>query len=197
MLTKQASRPSTKGVLMERKSLGRGLEQISEIFLSSENNKSKPGRSKTGQSSTKNSQDRSPSKKGQIVSLDQHEQHNRKNNQEKHIHAPYGEFFEEGESVSQKKSSIDPEDLLPGNDMLDAMCEVEEKITVQKKISYPSSPEVQQKMIHLLSRYLEDGYLIRQLQLIRSENNRRPGRCDLKEETITINVEEPPPAAGI
>jgi len=183
---------------MEKKSLGRGLEHISEVFLSSENKEQNPNRPGSGKSDPNDARHPSPPKKGQIVSLDQREQRSHKGNKEKHVHAPYSDFFEEDDPGGLPGNfSIESGDFLADTDLLDAMCEVEEKIAVQKKISYPGSPDAQQKLIHLLCRHLKEGYSIRQIELTRSESNRKPGRCELKEETITINVEEPPPVAGM
>lgn len=183
---------------MGKKSLGRGLEHISEVFLSSEANGQNDNPSDAKKKEPESVQHRSPPEKGQIVSIDQHEQRIGNEKTEKHVHPPYSDFFlDENLEEAGETFSFGPEGLPEDADLMDAMCEVEEKITIERTISYPDSPDAQQKLIHLLCRHLKDGYAIRRIELVRLEKNRKPGRSDEKEEVITINVNEPPPAAGL
>lgn len=143
---------------MEKKSLGRGLEHISDIFLSTEKKIRLP--------SEKTRPD-DPGNDTRPESADPP--------------AP-------GEAIAPL-SDMDENDAFLATDM----CEVEEKVMIEKNIAYPQAPESQKKIIKLLCRHLEADYSIKRIELIKNNKDYRPGKNKLTEEKICIYLEDHPP----
>ncbi|MFZ5572276.1 MAG: hypothetical protein ACOZF0_17900 [Thermodesulfobacteriota bacterium] len=138
---------------MENKRLGRGLEQISDLFLST--GKERPS------------------------ALDG---------------AMFADPVDESGSAPPpdgEKESAPPD---PHGDGLAAdLCEVEEQVSVRKNITFPLLPDAREKMWRLVCRYLESGYGIKRIELIKSSRNGKPGHQKTTEEIVCIGTEDPPP----
>ncbi len=143
---------------MENKRLGRGLEHISDIFLSTEK------------------ETRCPLEKTRTDPSEM-------------------EAGVQSTAPSGPEAETDPLDAGEDSntDWLTDLCEVEEKIMIEKNIAYPPAPDTQKKIIKMLCRHLEADYSIKRIELVRNNKNSRPGKNKVTEEKICIYLEEPPP----
>jgi hypothetical protein len=101
---------------MEKKSLGRGLEEISDIFLSTK----------------ENANENSPQAEGQ--------------------------------------------------------CEIQETVTVRKKLAFYNDENVQNNMARSLSRHIEKGYNIKRIYLQKNEDSSTPGNRIHRKENVIISI---------
>jgi hypothetical protein len=115
---------------MEKKSLGRGLDDISDVFLSTRKNKKIP-------------------------------------------QGNAGHGFVVNKSFS---------------DNTEPRCEIEEHVIVRKNIAYPDTLNSQQYVLRLFSKYLEEKYLIKSIELRKTDRKSRPGIKKLREEKIIIFI---------
>jgi hypothetical protein len=69
-------------------------------------------------------------------------------------------------------------------------CEVTEHVASKKKIKYLNTPDVQQKMVKSLSRHLDHNYQLRKIELVKLNEISRPGMKKMIEENILIYVQE-------
>lgn len=73
----------------------------------------------------------------------------------------------------------------------DVLCDVEEQVTVRKKVAFPNTPSAQESMLALLRQHIEDGYTLKQVEVVRcAERKLGPGQNQMKHESIQIVVEE-------
>jgi hypothetical protein len=185
----------------EKKRLGKGLEHISNMFLSTGEEKEE-GKLPGGFSSVKIREDSCTS--CVYVVEDSHEIPRCRIftfESEKHgvphldtvtpSHAHYCQYFEPITSITSKDSEEIVENKGACSDQAEDMCEVEETVRVQKKMAYPDTENAQQGMRKALSRHLEEGYNIRSISLRKSYEVSAPNRRVSKEEDITIFVKSP------
>ena len=71
-------------------------------------------------------------------------------------------------------------------------CEVEETVTVCKKLAFQHDENVQQNIIRTLSKYLEEGYNIKRVDLQKNEDISKPKGRIRKEEEVIIFIKNPP-----
>ena len=69
-------------------------------------------------------------------------------------------------------------------------CEVEETVTVRKKLAFQNDRNVQQNITRALNKYIEEGYSIRRVDLKRNENISKPGSRVHREEEVIIFIKE-------
>jgi len=183
---------------MEKKNLGRGLEAISNIFLSTseekEEKKAVSGfsavavREETCTSCVNMIEGSSKEPKCRIFTFES----------EKygvpHLatitlnHANYCEHFEpitSGDTGKKTEAEGDYQNQAEDN------CEIEETVTIRKKIAYPNTETGQQDMRKAVFRYLEAGYDIRAIELKKIDEVSGPKRRESRNEEISIFVKAP------
>ena len=104
-------------------------------------------------------------------------------------YANYCEFFIP--VLPSETTAQSPEIKSAFPDQEDDNREIEERITVDKKVAYPDTKAGQQNIRRTLLRYLEEGYSIRTAELIKSETLSRPGRKEYRKEKIDVFVKPP------
>ncbi len=182
---------------MEKKSLGRGFEEVSKVFLS--NNKDKRGRrdfsstSRRGSICTSclnyleevlappkctvfafgNSENSFPPPDPVIMNNANYCQHFRASS----LRKPH---------TTEQKDGRQP---LPGEN---AFGEIEETVSVQRRIAYPDLDGVQQEVRKVLLDYLGVGFEIRTIELSKTEEKIGP-RKTFRRENVIICVKNPSP----
>jgi hypothetical protein len=180
---------------MERKSLGRGIEDISNTFISSRKDKKTPGgfsskklRDATCEScvSVIRNSDKAP--KCKIFTLENKKYGVRYMETLSPSSANYCEFFEpifqnnESPDTVKKRSTVNTE----------IECQIEESVTVQRIISYPPLPNAQQNILNSLSKHLEENYSITSIDMTKTDEVLRPGKAKYIHEEVTICIEDHP-----
>ena len=69
--------------------------------------------------------------------------------------------------------------------------EVEETVTVCKKLAFQPDENVQQNMIRTLHRHLEEGYDIKRVDLQKNEDISKPKGRMRREEEVIIFIKDP------
>ncbi len=69
-------------------------------------------------------------------------------------------------------------------------CEIEETVSVQKKIAYPDTETAQKDIRDTLSNYLETGYTIKSIELKKFNDASTPKGKKIKKEEVTIFVKK-------
>lgn len=65
-------------------------------------------------------------------------------------------------------------------------CEVDETVTVRKRIGYPGTGHGQETIKKSLSGFLQDGYSISRIELRKTSETRRPGNRTITNEEIAL-----------
>ena len=65
-------------------------------------------------------------------------------------------------------------------------CDVEETVSSHKRIAFQDDENVQNSLKHMLSKHLEDGYEITRIELERVEEHSEPGHRTKRHEAVTI-----------
>jgi hypothetical protein len=183
---------------MEKKSLGRGLEDISDIFLSARKDKKTPGgfsskklRDATCESCVSVIRNSHEPPKCNIFTLEHKKFGVRYMETLSPSSANYCEFFE---PVPQKNKNPDTPDTReepsPGNAQIE--CRIEESVTVRRNIAYPPSPDAQRNILNSLSKHLEENYSIKSIDLRKTDEISRPGKIKYIVEEVTICIEDLP-----
>jgi hypothetical protein len=178
---------------MENKRLGRGLDDIADIFISqkkenvpaddsrSENVSEVVGESHPGHSFERSEGGMSFSEDDIITVIDERLKVNRNclNTEPS---------FEQGlsgrdDDLRNRKMKNTPEDYPDG-------CEITEHVTSRKKMGYLNTPDVQKNIIKSLSRHLRQNYNIKNVELVKVNEVSRPGMKNLIEENILIYIKE-------
>jgi hypothetical protein len=180
---------------MEKKSLGRGLEDISNIFLST-NEKTKEKNVMYGFSPVALREDSCASctnlleepfgqPKCKIFSLESEE---------------YGVHSMESIALSFARNCMYFRPITPGKiDSTEAseaeypyqaenQCEVEETVKVRRTIAFQNDKTVHQRMARALFKHLKEGYYLRRIELKKIEDNSEPRTRVRTEEDVTIFV---------
>ncbi len=173
---------------MENKSLGRGLKEISEIFLSTDKKNElslKKLREETCESCSNLINDMEDSPQCQIYTMEHH-----------HYDVCHKETIEleDAHNCDYYKPIISNFFKNKGepSDLVENMCEVEENVTIEKNISYPNTPDAQQNIIESLCKHLENDFSIKKIELIKTDTKCQPGKKKSKEERITLYIEDSP-----
>ena len=69
--------------------------------------------------------------------------------------------------------------------------ELEETVTVCKKLAFHDDENVQQNMIKTLSRHIEEGYHIKRVDLQKNEDISKSGGRTRREEEVVIFIKAP------
>ena len=67
-------------------------------------------------------------------------------------------------------------------------CEIQETVTVRKKLAFYNDEHVQKNMTGSLSRHIEKGYHIRRIYLRKNEDISTPGVTIHKKEDVIISI---------
>ena len=178
---------------MERKRLGRGIEDISNIFISARKDNKTPGgfsskklRDATCESCVNIIRGFQEAPKCKIFTLENKKYGVRFMETISPSSADYCEFFE---PVSPKNEIPDRvKEPLPDNDKIE--CRIEESFAVRRIIAYPSFPNAQQNILNALSKHLEDNFSITSIDLRKTDKILRPGKIKSITEAVTICIED-------
>jgi hypothetical protein len=179
---------------MERKSLGRGLEDISNIFISAPKDKKTPGgfslkklRDASCESCASVIRNSHKAHACKIFTLEYKKYGVRYMEALSPTSANYCEFFEPTPQKNDPPQTVKE----PATDNTEIGCRIEESITVRRNITYPPSPDAQQNILNLLSKYLEENYSIKSVDLKKTDEILRPGKLKYIDEEVTICIEDP------
>lgn len=192
---------------MEKKSLGRGLEDISAFFLSSRKEpvmpsgfSSKKLRDETCDECTRTIINTAGRPTCRIFSFQETDAMGHHMNELGPAMANYCDYFEPGipepdasrPAMAQKplNKPDTPEKNPDQPDQIYNLCDIDEDVTIQKKIAYPDTRDAQQHMLTSLSRHLEDHYRIRRIELKKTNTTSLPKRRSRIDEKITIYIKE-------
>ncbi len=103
-------------------------------------------------------------------------------------HACYCKYFEAVADNKPSPSSEDTTELRYDEDD----CEVGETETVRKTVAYPNTPDAHKKIMKFLSKHIDQGYKIVRIELKKTDQITTPGRKIRKEEEVIVFVKEPP-----
>ena len=177
---------------MRKKSLGRGLDEISDIFLSTRKDK----KMRNGFSSKKlrdtscefcNNLIGDPNKvsRCKIFTL----------NNEKYgvrymdtISLTSGSYCEYFEPVFQEKADNSFMAEETSSDNIKIKCDIEENVTVRRNITYPDTVKAQQDILKSFSKHLEENYSIKRIELIKTDRISQPGMKKCTKEIVTIFI---------
>ncbi|MBA4369533.1 MAG: hypothetical protein C0403_18050 [Desulfobacterium sp.] len=175
---------------MENKSLGRGFREISNIFISEDRKeKNSPGKSKehTSKSSSTLSDESAEDSQSPLTFVN---------------HAPgfFGkDKIDEDSAAGNEHHEATLANIIKNygecSDLAENMREVEENVTVEKNISYQNMPDAQQNIMKAFCKFLEEGFSIKTIELIKTDTKCRPGKKQKKTEKISIFLEDPPDLA--
>jgi hypothetical protein len=97
---------------------------------------------------------------------------------------------------SSNKEETGRTDLFEGrrgsSDQLEDGSEVEETVSVSKRIAYPSAKNVQEKIKRCLFKHLDEDYRICRVELRKTKNTSEPGTKKRTEEVIVIFLKDAP-----
>lgn len=180
---------------MEKKSLGRGLEDISDIFISGRKDKKTPGgfssnklRDATCESCVSVIRNSHKPPKCKIFTLENKKHGVRYMEALSPSSANYCEYYE---PIPKENT---PSDIAkePYTGDAEIGCRIEESVTVQKNIAYPPSPNTQENILNALSKHLEENYSIKRIDLKKTDEISRPGKRKYIDEEVTIFIEDHP-----
>jgi len=178
---------------MERKRLGRGLEDIADIFLSQtkenipqEDSTEGHMRERSGESHQVNFIEDTKggipfSEEDIITVLDGRLKVNR--NRLKAVKPVEHERSRRGGDDRTRKKKDTSEDC---TDPL----EITEHVIAKKKLAYIKTSDVQQNMVRSLFEHLRQNYNIRKIELVKRNEVSRPGMKNMIEENVLICVKE-------
>jgi len=177
---------------MEKKRLGRGLDDISDIFLSTRKEKqnfdgfsSEKLRDATCESCTRIVRDSDKAPKCRIFTFESKKYGVGFMDTISLTNGGYCEYFE---PVYKKyaDNGFRVEGTSPNTEEIN--CEIEENVIVRKNIAFPNTPYAQQDLLKSLSTHLEENYSIQRIELTRADRTFRQGMKKSIEETITIYI---------
>lgn len=177
---------------MRKKRLGRGFDDISDIFLSTrKDNKMLGGfsseklRDATCESCVSIVSDSNKAPKCKIFTFGNKKYGVRYMDTVSLTSGSYCEYFEpvlhenEDNRFAVKGTSSDNTQI---------KCEIEENVIVRRNIAYPNTTNAQQEILKTLSKHLEQNYSVKSIELRKTDEITRPGMKKCIEERITIFV---------
>lgn len=180
---------------MEKKSLGRGLEDISNIFLST-NEKTKEKKVMFGfspvvlrddscASCTNIIQEPFDQPKCKIFSLESEEHGVRSMGAIALTFARNCEYFR---PITPEKTDSSEASEVGYSYRAENQCDVEETVKVRRTIAFQNDETVHQRMAQALFRHLKEGYYLRRVELKKTEDNSEPRNRVHTEEEVTIFI---------
>lgn len=177
---------------MEKKSLGRGLDDISDMFLSIRKDKKKSEefsseklREATCESCVRIINDPNTAPKCKIFTFENKKYGVRYRDTISLTSGSYCKYFEPiykenpENRFGVKGTSKNTEEI---------NCEVEESVILRKNIAYPNTIYAQQDILNALSRHLEENYSVKRIELTKTDRISRPGIKKSIEERINIYI---------
>ena len=175
---------------MGKKSLGRGLDEISDIFLSTRKDK----KLRNGFSSKKlrdsscefcNNIIGDPNKVSRCKIFT--------HNNEKYgvrymetISLTSGNYCEYFDPVFQEEADNSFVARETSSDKPKINCDIEENVIVRRNITFQNTPEVQKDILKSLSKHLEENYSVKSIELRKTDRISRPGIEKYTKEIVTI-----------
>jgi hypothetical protein len=180
---------------MQKKSLGRGLEEISNIFLSVDEEKKEENmtygsspfaqREESCASCTHLLEEPIGQPKCRIFALES-EQYGVQSLDSTGL--SYAKKCEHFRPLSLGRIDKQDADEAGYSHQAENQCEVEERAKIRKTIAFQNDKNAQQNMRSTLSRHLKEGYDIRRIELRKIEENSEPKNRVRKEVDVTIFV---------
>ena len=177
---------------MAKKSLGRGLDDISDIFLSTRKDKemlngfsSKKLRDATCEFCAHIINDSNNASKCKIFSLNNKKYGVRYMDT---ISLTSGSYCEYYEPVFQEKADNSFVAKETSSDDTKIKCDIEESVTVRRNIAYPNTPEAQKDILKSLSKHLEENYSVKSIELRKTDRISQPGIKKCTKEIVTIFI---------
>lgn len=177
---------------MAKKSLGRGLDDISDIFLSNRKDiemrngfSSKKLRDATCEFCAHIINDSNNASKCKIFTLNNEKYCVRYMNTISLTSGSYCEYFE---PVFQEKADNGFVAKETSSDNNKINCDIEENVIVRRNITYPNTPEAQKDILKSLSKHLEENYGVKSIELTRTDRISQPGMKKITEESVTIFI---------
>ena len=178
---------------MEKKSLGRGLEDIADIFISqkkenipaddstSENAREMVGKSYPDHSFEDSEGSISFSEDDIITVINERLRVTRNclNTGRPLEH----DLSVKDDDLRTRNMENTPEDCPD-------ICEITEHVTSKKKMGYVNTPDVQQIIVKSLFQHLRQNYNIKNIELVKVNEVSRPGMKNMIEENILIYIKE-------
>ena len=184
----------------EKKSLGRGLEDISNTFLSlDEHTRNKNMyhgfssfaiRDALCSSCINVVEDKSGLLKCKIFTFENEKYGVKYLDSITPEQAKYCEFFKSSTPIKEETTLENEAD---DSDQTRVQCEVEETVTVKKKIAYQNIGNVQQKIRIALSKHIQEGYSIKQVLLRKTEEISSSSKRERRNEEVLIYAKAPEP----
>ena len=180
---------------MEKRSLGRGLDEVADIFLS-ETEENEPEENYRGLESAK-IRDEDCSSCIHLILSGSHPQCRVFTLENGKYGVPfkstisltngnYCKYFEYNVN-GEAEGLVNNESL--GSDLSEIDCKVEETARIDRKITYPDNEKTQKSIRKILFEHLEDGYEIRSIKMKKNDEILSERRIDLKDVNISIIVE--------
>ena len=177
---------------MAKKSLGRGLDEISDIFLSTQKDKelrngfsSKKLRDSTCESCAHIINDSNNASKCKIFTLNNETYGVRYINTISLTSGSYCEYFE---PVFQEEADNSFAARETSSDNTKINCDIEENVIVHRNITYPNTPEAQQDILKSLSKHLEENYSVKSIELRKTDRISQAGIKKCTKEIVTIFI---------
>lgn len=177
---------------MGKKSLGRGLDDISDIFLSTRKDKkilegfsTEKLRDATCESCANIIIDPSKAPRCKIFTFENKNYGVRYMDTISLTSASYCEYFE---PVLQGNADDRFVVNRTSSDNTETQCEIEENVIVRRNIAYPNTSNSQQDILKSFSKHLEENYSIKSIELRKTDRMSRPGMKKCIEEKITIFI---------
>jgi hypothetical protein len=179
---------------MAKKGLGRGLDDISDIFLSNRNDKdmrhgfsSKKLRNTTCECCDHIINDSHKALKCKIFTLQNKQYGVRYMDTISLTGGSYCEYFEQ-DSQKAAADKFPVEETSPDN--TDINCDIEESVTVQRNLIYPNTPKAQQDILKSLSKHLEENYSVKRIELRKTDRISEPKMKKCMEECVIMSINE-------
>ncbi len=177
---------------MGKKRRGRGFDDISDIFLSTQKDKKMLGgfsserlRDATCESCVSIISDSNKAPKCKIFTFENKKYGMPYMNTVSLTSGSYCEYFE---PVLQENADNRFAVKGTSSDNTEIKCEIEENVIVRRNIAYPNTTNAQQEILKSLSRHLEENYSVKSIELRKTDGITRPGMKKCIEERITIFV---------
>jgi hypothetical protein len=177
---------------MAKKGLGRGLNDISDIFLSNRKDEdirngfsSKKLRHATCECCDHIIKDSDKALKCSIFTLQNKKYGVRYMDKVSLTSGNYCKYFEQGSQEDIDKKYTVKETSL---DNTEINCDIEESVTVRRNIIYPNTPKAQQDILNSLSKHLEENYRIESIELSKTDRISEPKLKKCTEESVIIFI---------
>ena len=176
---------------MEKKSLGRGLEDIADIFMSQKQenfpaddsaseNANEPAVEPCLEHSGGDSEGTMPFSEDDIITVI-----------DKRLKVNRNCFNSEGPSghdLSGRDEDLQARNTKNTLEDYPDVCEITQHVTSKKKLGYVNTPDVQQNIIKSLFQHLRQDFIISRIELVKVDAVSRPGMNKKIEENISIYI---------